>query len=545
MTKQVSQYEQSKYDVTIMGGGMAGATLALQLKKSNSELSIAVIDANEFPVPEAKFKIGESTVDIAGHYLRNVLELKDHLENQQLPKYGLRFFLPNGDNSDISQRVEIGNCKRPNSKSYQIDRGLFENFLHDTLLENNVDFFDSSFVETISVANNEDNHQVVVSTKDNKTTEFSSRWLIDASGQAQLLKNQLELHETVQTDHFSVWFRVSEKVLINELSDEPEWLNRVSEAARDLCTNHLLGEGYWIWIIPLQNGNTSIGIVADAKIHSPKDMLSLPKALEWISEKEPQLGDRLKNCSATALDFKKMINFSHGCSQIFSENRWAITGIAGLFSDPFYSPGSDFIAIANTYITDLINRDLAKEDISDRLMRYEKSFYQGFHLLLNTVDGKYGLFAHNLATASKILWDATLAWSGLSLIFCNDKLTNFELIDAVGEDLFVIGQLHLTMQQVFTRWSNTLEDKGVNPSIIVDGTLNFTQRLQNRLPLDLSNDEIIAAIKSNRNVLCTLACELSSQVEQRDVEDSEVALLVSGFDYQPDIKDELSALLFQ
>ena len=37
--------------------------------------------------------------------------------------------------------------------------------------------------------------------------------------------------------------------------------------------------------------------------------------------------------------------------------RWALTGEAGLFLDPFYSPGSDFIGISNTYITDLIARD--------------------------------------------------------------------------------------------------------------------------------------------------------------------------------------------
>ena len=38
-------------------------------------------------------------------------------------------------------------------------------------------------------------------------------------------------------------------------------------------------------------------------------------------------------------------------------------GEAGLFLDPFYSPGSDFIAIGNTYICDLIRRD--QRDVVD------------------------------------------------------------------------------------------------------------------------------------------------------------------------------------
>ena len=49
-------------------------------------------------------------------------------------------------------------------------------------------------------------------------------------------------------------------------------------------------------------------------------------------------------------------HFSNGCKQVFSAHRWAISGIAGVFLDPFYSPGTDYIAFANTYIADLIAR---------------------------------------------------------------------------------------------------------------------------------------------------------------------------------------------
>ena len=65
-------------------------------------------------------------------------------------------------------------------------------------------------------------------------------------------------------------------------------------------------------------------------------------------------------------DFVFFRRFSYGCKQLFSRDRWAITGEAGVFLDPFYSPGSDFIAIANTYITDLVARDLGGEPIAPR-----------------------------------------------------------------------------------------------------------------------------------------------------------------------------------
>src|SRR5690606_4925785 len=45
-----------------------------------------------------------------------------------------------------------------------------------------------------------------------------------------------------------------------------------------------------------------------------------------------------------------------------AEERWGLTGEAAAFTDPLYSPGSDFIALDNDFITDLVARDLGGED---------------------------------------------------------------------------------------------------------------------------------------------------------------------------------------
>src|SRR5215469_8935390 len=119
------------YDVAILGGGIAGLTLALELKKLRPATRIVVIDKQKHPVPEAAHKVGESTVEIAAHYLRDILELQEYLETQQLIKYGLRFFFSTDGNRDIARRVEFGaSVGVPTGlDSYQLDRGRLENWL--------------------------------------------------------------------------------------------------------------------------------------------------------------------------------------------------------------------------------------------------------------------------------------------------------------------------------------------------------------------------------------------------------------------------------
>ena len=49
---------EGHYDVVILGGGLAGLTLSLHLKRERPETSVLLVDKRETPAREAAFKVG-------------------------------------------------------------------------------------------------------------------------------------------------------------------------------------------------------------------------------------------------------------------------------------------------------------------------------------------------------------------------------------------------------------------------------------------------------------------------------------------------------
>src|SRR5438128_6712435 len=86
-----------RYDVAILGGGLAGLTLAIQLKRSRPETSVFVAEKRAEPAPDAAFKVGESSVENGAYYYRVKCGMAEYLEKEHLRKAGLRYFWPAGD----------------------------------------------------------------------------------------------------------------------------------------------------------------------------------------------------------------------------------------------------------------------------------------------------------------------------------------------------------------------------------------------------------------------------------------------------------------
>ena len=77
-----------------------GLTLAIQLRREFAALDVLVLERRRIRCRAAAHKVGESTVEIGANYFDTVLGLKEHLTQQQLKKFGFRFFFSEG-RSDI------------------------------------------------------------------------------------------------------------------------------------------------------------------------------------------------------------------------------------------------------------------------------------------------------------------------------------------------------------------------------------------------------------------------------------------------------------
>jgi hypothetical protein len=211
----------------------------------------------------------------------------------------------------------------------------------------------------------------------------------------------------------------------------------------------LCGEGYWLWLIPLSSGSHSVGIVADSSLQPLDTMNTFERAMTWIAKHQPRLFDELDPVRDTLQDFAFFKRFSYGAKQTFSDQRWALTGEAGRFLDPFYSPGSDMIGIGNTYITQLIADDLAGRDIRGQARIFDAAFRSFYDSMLSIYQGQYALFGDASVMPRKVIWDYSYYWSVLAPLFFHGHLTDVALLAHAQSDLQACRDLNEQMQAWF------------------------------------------------------------------------------------------------
>jgi flavin-dependent dehydrogenase len=495
--------KHKQYDVVIMGGGLAGLTLARQLLQRQPELNLLVIEKNSHPVPEAAHKVGEATAEMSSYYLSEVLGLREHLRCTQLRKMALRFF-PSASSPPppLSERMEVGPSVFHPGETYTLDRGRFENNLGAMLTEQGGEFCDGCRVESFALEGT--GHTVTVRRND-ETGVVTARWLIDASGRRGIIKHRLKLQEDVGHACSAAWLRLSEMIWMDGLIDyqDPkpsraaaeQWAERVPNGQRWRSTNHLMGRGYWVWLIPLASGSISIGLVADPAYVPFEQIDSQERLVDWIRRHEPELGRALNDNRGEIQDFHMLRHYAYGCKQVFSADRWALTGEAGTFNDPLYSPGSNFIAIANTMITELIVRDLAGEDITGLTPQYDAFYLWIFKSLMPLWEDQYGLMGNPQVWSVKSTWDLLSYLMLPAVLYYNECMTDLAFMESIAPEVAQFTTLNMRMQAFFKEWN--LLTSGTNEARFVDTGVGFIREHVAASTEPLDREQVTAKVRTN------------------------------------------------
>ena len=499
------------YDVAILGGGIAGLTLALELKQQRPSIKVLVIEKQQHPVPEAAHKVGESTVEIAAHYLRDILKLDEHLQSQQLRKFGLRMFFSTDGNQDITRRVELGSTVFPPLHTYQVDRGRLENMLGIKIAEQGIAFLDGCKVQQIELQPDSETHRLHI-LRDSGEREIQARWVVDATGRSSFLKRQLGLAKKVGHQANAVWFRVGHPIDIKQWADDPEWQARISMGDRALSTNHLMGPGYWVWLIRLASDSISIGIVADAKLHDFDTINRFDRAMEWLHAHEPQCAAVIEQHRDKIQDFRVMKDYSYSAQQVFSSDRWCLTGEAGVALDPLYSPGSDLIAISNGLVCDLINRSLNGEDIQGRALVHDKLFLNVANIWLSIYEQQYTLMDNPQIMITKIIWDTAFYWGVFGLLYFHDAFRTIADSPGVATSLSRIAALSNRVQAFFREWHAIDQPAIADAFVDLYGPLEFMQKLHIGMAAGLAPAQLDAQFADNVRFFERLAGQIISLV---------------------------------
>src|SRR5213595_384906 len=398
------------YDVVIIGGAFSGAATALMLKRKQPKARVLIIEKG------AAFdrKVGESTTEVSSCYMTRILGLTHYLGHHQLPKQGLRLWFSNRPDQPFDDCVEIGTRYQSRLPGFQVDRAKLDSHLLHLARNADCDLWRPAKVTSFEL--NGGHGQRVNAVVDDAQRAARCRWIVDATGRAAMFARKLG-HFRPNTEHpiNAVWARFSD---VKEW-DSYEWRQRFPEyanscrTAREWATNHLFGRGWWVWIIPLQGGDVSAGIVYDNRIFKLPEGPSLSQRLHTHILGNP-VGREIFGAARVIEGDVHALSMLPYHSQKVCGDGWAAVGDAAGFIDPLYSPGLDFCSYTSYYVADLLAHSLAGEDVAERLRYYNEQYPITYRRWFESLyKGKYYYMGDAELMSAALLLDVSSYYIGL------------------------------------------------------------------------------------------------------------------------------------
>ncbi len=445
--------KKNHYDLAIIGAGLAGLALARQLQLASNKRILLLEKRAEVPGPKQKY--GESTVQVGAYYISKVLDLEDYLHREQTIKYNLRFHWKNParDNKVLEDYSQSYIRLVSNIAGYQVDRNTLEAEILRVVTENpNCTF--CAPATNLDVTLSETGPHTLKFQHKGRQKSVTAEWVVDTTGRSKFLSRRMDLGRPNPIRHGSSFLWVDGLVNVEKLTDRSWSETRLN---KDRCTlghfpfwlatNHFVGEGFWFWIIPI-HGKTSLGVVYDSALFDAKQVDTPKKLMEWVCREFPLFQRDFPH--RKILDHGSFKDYSYDCAQTISPSRWALSGEAGRFSDPLYSPGSDLIAFHNTMIIEAILSE--KGELAEKIALFENMMKALYEAYVPSYAVSYDTLGDQEVFTLKYVWELTIYFAFYVFPFINDLIANRRFILPFLSKFARLGPINRNMQSYLSAY---------------------------------------------------------------------------------------------
>ncbi|MBZ8180966.1 MAG: tryptophan 7-halogenase [Oscillatoria sp. PMC 1051.18] len=358
---------QEKYQVIILGSGMAGTILGTILAKN--KVKVLIIDKGSHP----KFTIGESTIPYTTQAIAGISDLFD-IPELHPGVIGQKLERSCGVKKNVSfayhhlgqeqQKDQITQANLDGAELHFFRQDLDSYLLHlaihyGAVVKQNCQISDIEF----------DSNGKDVFIASEKGEKFSGLYVVDASGYSSVLAKKFDLRE--KPTHLKTHTRT----LFTHMLDVSQFEACVhSQKVHGMPGNfhegtlHHLFDGGWMWVIPFNNHKNStnplcsVGLQLDSRRFPKTDIPPEQEFFEFISQ-YPSIYEQFKNAKSVRewISTDRLQYSSKKCVG----DRYCLLHHSYGFVDPLFSRGLASTCDCVKHVAQLILEAVKDNDFSE------------------------------------------------------------------------------------------------------------------------------------------------------------------------------------
>lgn len=349
--------EGDECDLLVIGGGPAGTTAAALL--SQRDWRVILLERGHHP----RFHIGESLLPMNLPIFQE-LGILDQVAALGVHKPGADFTAPEEGATPHSFTFDRALRNSP-PHAYQVRRDQFDQLLFENCIAKGVTALQGTCAKSVTL-NENGRHRVTVEHPDGSITAIVCKYLIDASGQQTLLASQQKWRVRNKNHASAAMFAHFSGIQQNPGDRQGN------------ISIYWIPAG-WIWMIPLPDGNTSVGAVCRPEYLKKRTTRQEDFLLATV--RQSAAAAKRMSTAKFASDVQVAANYSYYSTQQTGPG-FALVGDAFAFIDPVFSSGvylamssaSSVVPVAEAWLT---NKRLAYRF---RARRYERKIRKGISM---------------------------------------------------------------------------------------------------------------------------------------------------------------------